>query len=58
MVIDVAGSELEALMWKPTNELRWFRPIGATDTEVILQALWERVTGERQWRDVPTVLAD
>lgn len=58
MPVDLEGAQLEALYWKPTGELRWFRPPRGTDNDRVLQQLWERVTGERSWRDVPTCLAD
>lgn len=44
--------------WRPTMQLRWFRPPHAIDSEMHLEQLFERVTGERMWRPVPTVLAD
>jgi hypothetical protein len=58
MPIDMGAVEIEAMMWKPTGELRWFRPPRGTDNDRVLQQLWERVTGERSWRDVPVCLAD
>jgi hypothetical protein len=54
--IDIEGAKLEDLMWKPTGELRWFRPWNGNDNDFELQVLWERVTGERQWRPVPKAL--
>ena len=58
MPIDIEDIEIEQMLWKPTGELRWFRPPGGNDNDLQLQQLWERVTGERAWRLVPTVLAD
>ena len=58
MAINTDALEIEALYWRPTGEMRWFRPPGASDHEKELQVLWERVTGERAWRTVPTCLAD
>lgn len=58
MVVDLEAVERESLCWKPTRELRWFRPKGCDDTEIVLQQLWERVTGERSWHVVPTCLED
>ena len=56
MPIDMHAVELEAALWKPTGELRWFREATAMDWEARLDQLWERITGERQWRPIPTVL--
>lgn len=58
MDIDLASVKREALMWSATPELRWFRPAGGNDTDIRLEQLYERVTGERAWRLVPTCLAD
>jgi len=58
MGIDVEAVEIEGMLWKPTGELRWFRSAGRDDTEKVLQQLYERVTGERTWRVVPTLLED
>jgi len=58
VVIDLEAAEHEALCWKPTGELRWFRPKYGTDNDLILQQLWERITGEREWREVPKCFAD
>lgn len=58
MPIDMEAVEIEAMMWKPTGELRWYRPSGRDDAEKVLQQLYERVTGERTWRAVETCLAD
>lgn len=58
MTIDVEGAELEGMLWKPTGELRWHRPKNGHDTDIVLEILWERATGERQWRPVQTVLED
>lgn len=49
---------LEVMYWKSTGEIRWFRPPRADDSQLVLQQLWERVTGERDWRNVPTCLSD
>lgn len=58
MPIDLNAVEIEAMYWKPTGEMRWRRPKGCDDNERILELLWERVTGERSWRSVPTLLED
>ena len=58
MPLDLEGAELEGVLWKPTGELRWRRPKGCSDNELVLEILWERATGERQWRPVPTLLED
>ena len=58
MAIDLEGAELESFLWKPTGELRWHRPKHGHDTDMKLEILWERATGERQWRPVPTFLED
>ena len=44
--------------WSPTMQLRWYRPPRGDDTQIQLEQLFERVTGERQWRPVQTILAD
>jgi hypothetical protein len=49
---------IEEKFWEPTPQLRWFRPPGGNDNDLVLQQLWERITGERDWRIVPTFLAD
>lgn len=56
--IDMEAVEIESYYWKPTMELRWFRPKGGNDNDRVLHQLWERITGERHWRTVPTCLAD
>lgn len=58
MAIDLEGAELEGMMWKATGQIRWHRPKGGTDNDTQLEMLWERVTGEREWRVVPTILDD
>ena len=57
MSLDLEACRLEEMQWQPTGGLRWFRPPGADDTEKVLQQLYERNTGERQWRTVTTCLA-
>lgn len=54
--IDLEAVALEAMMWRLTGELRWRRPKGGNDNDLRLEQLWERVTGEREWRVVPTLL--
>lgn len=49
---------LEAGMWRPTPELRWYRPARGDNNDRVLQQLWQRVTGERTWRAVDVVLED
>ena len=58
MALDLEGTELEGMFWRPCGELRWHRPKGGTDNDIRLELLWERVTGERQWRLIPTILED
>jgi len=58
MAIDMEAFRLEEAMWIATPRLRWFRPKGGGDADLRLEQLYERVTGERQWRPVPTCLAD
>lgn len=55
---DAEGADIEAMMWRPTGQLRWRRPARGSDTDLILEQLWERVTGERSWRPVPTMHED
>jgi hypothetical protein len=58
MAIDIDDVSLEAAHWSPTMRLRWYRPPGCSDADLVLEQLWERVTGERCWRPVETCLAD
>lgn len=58
MPLDLEAGELEGMMWKPTGEMRYFRPRGCNDNDIRLEVLWERATGERTWRPVPTILED
>lgn len=58
MPLDMGQIEIEAMMWKPTGELRWRRPKGCDDNEKVLEQLFERVTGERRWQTIPTLLDD
>lgn len=58
MPIDLDAIEIEEAMWMATPRLRWWRPPGGNDCDVVLQQMYERVTGERNWRVIPTVLAD
>ena len=58
MPIDIEAADLEMMMWKPTGEMRYYRPRGGNDNDLRLELLWERVTGERNWRPVPTILED
>ena len=44
--------------WQPTLQLRWFRPQGGTDTDMVLQQAWASLFGKIEWRELPTVLAD
>ena len=57
-LLDNEEVELENFLWKATGELRWRRPKGGTDNDLILEILWERVTGERHWQPIPTLLED
>lgn len=57
-IIDSETSEIEMMMWKPTGEMRWHRPRGGNDNDWRLEVLWDRVTGERDWRAVPTIMED
>lgn len=56
--LDLEAIRLEALQWSATSELRWRRPKRGHDHELILEQLYERVTGERSWRPVPKLLED
>lgn len=58
MAIDLEGAELEGMLWRSVGEFRWYRPKGGTDNDTRLEVLYERVTGERHWRPVQTVLED
>lgn len=56
---DIDESEFEnSVYWHPTMQLRFYRPKGGNDTDIRLEQLWERITGERTWRLVQTILAD
>jgi len=55
---DVLKIEMEQRFWQATPQLRWFRPPKGDDCGLQLQQLWERITGEREWRPVPTCFAD
>ena len=55
---DDDATDLEEVLWKATGEVRWYRPPGGTDADIRLEQLYERVTGERDWRPVRTVLED
>lgn len=48
----------DAAYWKPTGELRWRRPAHGDDNDLVLQQLWQRFTGEREWRNVPCFFED
>ena len=56
--LDLEAVRLEDMLWSCTPQLRWYRPKGGNDNEIVLQQLWERVTGERAWRTVQTCLED
>ncbi len=58
MPLDLEGTELEQMLWKATGQIRWRRPKGCNDSERVLEQLWERVTGERSWHPVQTLLED
>lgn len=58
MAIDIESVELEGFLWSATGELRWYRPKGGSDNDIRLEVLWERATGERQWRPVQTMMED
>lgn len=58
MPIDLEAVDLEEALWQATPRLRRYRPPGGDDTDIVLQQMYERVTGERQWRPIQTVLAD
>lgn len=58
MALDLEGARLEAMMWRPIGELRWRRPRGCDDNDLLLELLWERVSGEREWRAVPVMMED
>lgn len=54
--IDLEAVRLERAMWHATDELRWF--CQAVNDVPVLQQLYERVTGERSWRDVPVCFGE
>ena len=58
MPIDLEAAEIEQMSWSQTMQLRWYRPQGGNDYDMRLEQLWERITGERQWRPIQTVLED
>lgn len=58
MPFDLKNFEQEEAFWKPTGELRWYRPKHGHDTDRVLEVLWQRFTGERQWRPIPVILED
>lgn len=58
MPIDLEAMELEEAMWQATPRLRWYRPPHGNDNDIVLQQMYERVTGERDWRPIQTILAD
>lgn len=47
-------------IWIETALLRWYRPPGGNDNEVVLEQQWVRINGpdQSEWRPVPLVLAD
>ena len=47
-----------SVYWHPTMQLRWCRPKGGSDNDIRLEQLWERISGERHWRPLHTVLED
>ena len=58
MPIDLEAVDLEEALWQANPRLRWFRPLKGNDNDIVLQQMYERVTGERQWRPVQTIFAD
>lgn len=58
MPIDMEAVELEEALWQATPRVRWYRPARGNDGDIILQQMFERMTGERQWRPVQTILED
>lgn len=58
MPIDIEGARLEGTLWTATPELRWRRPKGGDDNDLILEQLFERITGERDWRPVQKMFED
>lgn len=58
MPIDLEATVREERMWDAMPRLRWYRPPQGNDTELVLQQLYHRATGEREWRTVQTILAD
>jgi hypothetical protein len=46
---------VDKLRWTPTGRLRYWRPLGVSEQVVELQQLYESVTGELEWREVPEV---
>lgn len=58
MPINAEAAKIEEALWQCVGQLRWRRPKGHDDSEMVLEQLWERVTGERAWHRVPTLLED
>jgi len=56
--IDLKDATLEEALWRATPRLRWYRPRHGNDNDIILQQMYERVTGEHDWRTVETLLED
>lgn len=50
------GELTEEFYWKPTPQLRWYRPAGASDNECKLQQLWRINVRCYEWRDVDLVM--
>lgn len=49
----------DIIHWKPTGELRWYRPKHGGDVDFELQQRWiETMTGETAWRSVPKFMED
>lgn len=57
-IVDMDAVRREEFMWEPTRRLRWHRPKGGSDNDIVLEQLFERMSGECQWRPVQTILED
>lgn len=64
LMADLDGGPTElpdcGVVWKRTGKLRWVRPHGSNDTDLVLQEEWYATepTFKREWKDIPVVLSD
>lgn len=55
---DADKAVVDRMRWTPTGRLRKLLPKGGTDADARLEQLYESVTGELEWRPVPTVVEE